>query len=96
MNYNVIRNIISDTMLSEVIDKDKNIQIAIIEYTAKIYKNIENKLNINLKLDNSILHTGDTPECCINCDKYKNGDISICNCTKPYEETLSYLIGDKQ
>lgn len=93
--YNDIREVITSLMLEEVANKSDEYQQNIMIYTAKILSSIENKLNINLKIENNVmLHTGSAPECCLKCMNYKEGRVQICNCTLPYLESFKNMIGD--
>lgn len=95
MNYLKIRDAVIEVMLNEIDNTSTEYQTNLLEYTHKILMNLEKKLNVSLKTDNtSMLHTGEIPNCCINCDNYKEGQVSICNCTLPCIDLLKGYIGD--
>ena len=88
-----LRDAVTEVMLNEIETATDEEQIKIMMYTQKILSSIEKKLNVNLKIDNnSWLHTGKIPECCIGCNNYKEGQVSVCNCTLPCIDLLKGLI----
>lgn len=69
---------------------DKEINL-IIDYTNKILSLIDNK---DKTVDYTMFHTGFIPNCCKSCNKYKEGEVCICNCSLPALEQFSNIIGD--
>jgi len=90
MNINEVKDKILITLNEELVNKTENEKQLLIDYSVKIIKTInDNFIPLN---NNSYLHTGETPKCCIGCEQYNKHSINVCNCTLPYIEMIHDFI----